>query len=555
MPDMPVAAPAPAATPAPAPAPSAPSTPAPSPAPAPQSTPAPEVATPPAAAEITPAAPEEGIPVAPSGEPKQEDYAPTAEGLETFLNDRNKWREEHGEATEDPAVETTQPAPEQETTPEGEQQAAQPQDSSPTPQKLDEWTKKAPELNEIFTKYPELKGEFFGMARFNERAKPVLDLIPSVEEATFAIQNAGTLVDLRTGLMLAVEDPATLPQTFDKLQDLFRIKDADGNYVKDASGNFQMADDYSLLQNQFVGNALKSAIEPLKSKLEQLKQRVQSSVYPTPEAKSADEAALTDTDYAIAALEFAEKLLSPQESEIALPELPPDATPAQREFQENLKKQQEEIAKAKATNSKEQRVQARQAYKNKLDVSWRGGIGKMLDQAIKDERGRGGVIPDLILQEKWIDPRTNQQTNVSNFAMRVMLEFNDRVNKQLGVRQKLADLQMLPPGPEAEAAASSYYAELRSEYLQPIIQAAIDRVQKGLLQFQSQQSEQRGQVNRIANVEPNSGSTPSPVSMTTAQINAKAQANAEALPGYADMTPTEKLEAVMNQRYKLRGLM
>lgn len=490
-------------------------------------------------------------------EPSQSDYSNDAEGLEQFLNDRDAWRQKHAKQEPEGESQPEERSATESVEPEKEQRQETPREkdaASPTPQKIDEWSAKDPGFRAALEANPQLKGELFALARMNEKAKPVLELLPTLEEAKFAVENANTLVQLRTGLMLAVEDPERLPETFDKLQDLFRVKDANGEYLRDEQGNYKLADDYALLRNQFVDDGLRGTLTPLKQKMEQLRERLANGVYPSQAARSLDENAYQESEYAVAALEYAQAILNGETGDAALPELPDDATPAQREFQERLRRQAEEQARARQTNTKEQRLQQRQQYRNKLLTNWNSGIGKALDEAVASERSSGGYIPDFILQEKWINPQTGQPTNVSNFAMQVKLDFDRRVLGMPGVRQKLAELEMLPPGPESEAAAAAYQQELRAAYLPDVVQSHLRRIQDGLLQGQRQRQERLAEIGRVASVEPRSGSTPQPQSLTPAQINAKAAETARNLPGYSSMTAEERLDAELRERYKLRGL-
>lgn len=562
MPD--IAAPAaPAAPSAPAPAPAAPS-PAPSPAPPPApAAPDPSPAAPSAepaspAPGATPAEPAAAAPKPADGAPRQEDYPNDAEGLENFLNDRNKWREEHPEAeAPKPAdAQAEQQKPDDALKPEADKkpEEVKPDPASPTPQKIDEWTTKSPEFKAALDANPELKGELFAMARTNERAKPILDLVGSVEEAQFAVENAGAFVDLRTGLMLSVENPEKFPETFNKLQELFRVRDAKGEYVKDAAGNVVMADDYAILANQFVGDAFDPRVKGLQSQIATLKSQVEKGTFPSAEAKAAAEKSLEDAEYGLAALEYAQKLLSPGDSESALPELPDDATPAQKAFQEKLKQQQDELNKSKQTSTREQRVAARKEFSGKMTVQHNRGIGSFLDEYVKAEKARGGFIPDFVLQEPWIDPATGKQTTVSGFAKRIQLAYNAKLDSMPKVKERMAQLEMMPPGPEAEASFKTEQAKLRELYLKPIVDAEVDRIQTGILGAQKDRAAARNDQSSVATVEPGTGSTARPQTMTSAELRAKALNNAQKLPGWENMSSAEKLEAEMQERYKLQGL-
>ena len=219
-----------------------------------------------------------------------------------------------------------------------------------------------------------------------------------------------------------------------------------------------------------------------------------------------------------------------------------------------MKQQIEELNKGKQTKTREERQQQRSAYTTKLQSVYGSGIGKMMDEMVAQEKALGGFIPDFVLQDKWNDPVTGKETGVSNLAMTIKTEFDKKVDSLPGVRAKKAELQMLPPGPESEAVAAAYYADLRAKYLPPIIKAHIKRVQDGILKSQTQRQQVRQQQGQIAGIEPRSTSTPQVQPQTDDQMNKAAAANAAKRPEYADATPGERLEMEIEERYKLRGL-
>ena len=185
-----------------APAPAAPSAPA---APAPvSSTPAAPAPVTPSAPAVTPSAP--AAPSTPAAfdpqtsatPPNSADYPSDAEGQVRFMSDNSKWslsheeeagkiREaklaaENGEEVTQPTAELTQKVEEAEQPQPDAPKTETPAAVAATPAAIEEWTTKSPELKALFAKSPELQAQIMEMARTNEAAKPVLEIVSTPEE-------------------------------------------------------------------------------------------------------------------------------------------------------------------------------------------------------------------------------------------------------------------------------------------------------------------------------------------------------------------------------------
>ena len=178
----------------------------------------------------------------------------------------------------------------------------------------------------------------------------------------------------------------------------------------------------------------------------------------------------------------------------------------------------------------------------------------MIDQVLAQEKERGNVIPNFLLRQKYVDPETGKQSSMSAFATEVLTEFTAAVQRNPRAQERLQQLETMPPGPESKAVADAFYAQMRAQYLGPIIQRAIKSRQDGMLEYQNDRAGQQRQIAQVASPEPRSGAVPAPQTFSSEQLRARALETARKLPGFESMTPQEQLEAELNERHKLRGI-
>lgn len=565
MPDLATPA-APAAPSAPsAPAPAAPAAPAPPPAaaPAPPAPPAaPAAGTPPPPPVAAPGAPAAFDPKTSATPPKNTDYPDNAEGLSQFIADNTAWAEAHQDAAEKlrqerSAAELGEEAPAAEATPateavakaEGEQQQpgtetkpAEPV-AAATPAKLDEWTSQSPELKAAFEKNPKLQAEVMEMARQNEAAKPVLEILSTPEEAKFAKENATTLVSLQTNWMLAGSDPEMVQPAWDMTLEMFTERDDKGEVIKGADGKPKLAADFQ----PFIRTAGSTAIEQLRDavapQIASLTEKL-NGVYPNEEMKTADKATLEELTYRKAAFDFVlESLKNPGEGAAnALPQLPPNATPEQIAYQEKLKAERAELDAKAGKQTTEGRKAAQVKLDREVDNTWSGSINKMIETEVNGMRERGEYLPEFVLTDKWINPVTGKETAVTDFGARCYLALNEKINGNPMHKAKLAQLQAL--GAAGKDARIAELQRLTNIYLPDIIRDRVSKVQDSIRKASGQQKDPTG--GGVARVEPQSTGTPTPQPMDSAQVRKWAEEEAAKQPGYENMSATDR-EALIIQ--------
>jgi hypothetical protein len=361
-------------------------------------------------------------------------------------------------------------------------------------------------------------------ARAAEAAKPILSIVPTVEEAKFAVDNANRILTLEHKFALAPESPEMAEAAFNDFVGLFNVVDEKGQPVKAADGTPLMTESFDFLSRKLTTGALTGFTKDAKESLAALKAKVETGVYPSEEAKAADQALLEDTDYKIKAFEYVAELLGQEDAENALPELPPDATPAQKAFQEQLKVQQAELNKNKQTNTRASRVQARAEFEARINTNWGNGVGEYIDNTLKAMRERGEVIPDVVLEQKYTNPVTGQVTQARAFGVLVAQEFNRKCDSIPSVLRKKQELAALPPGPQTEALRNAENARLRELYLPDIFNAHVTRIQNGIREMSGKSQEKQQKIATVARVEPQSGGAPSPPTVLIGEQKEKMRA-------------------------------
>ena len=214
--------------------------------------------------------------------------------------------------------------------------------------------------------------------------------------------------------------------------------------------------------------------------------------------------------------------------------MPPNATPEQVAFQQQLEAQQKELDARQGKQSVEARRAARLALDRKVQLTYEAGINQDVDAYINDMKARGEYLPEFVLTDKWVNPQTGQPTKVSAFGAKVYLELNAKINNNPLHVAKLASLQALGAG--GEAARNAELTRLRGLYLPKIIQAEVKRIQDGIRATNNQPKPD----NTVARVEPQSQGTVVPQAMDKAQVRQWAEAEAAKDPGWANIDDTTR---------------
>jgi hypothetical protein len=275
-------------------------------------------------------------------------------------------------------------------------------------------------------------------------------------------------------------------------------------------------------------------------------------VYPSEAAKQADKAKLEDAEYELAAFDFVSKKLSADPDELKLPELPADATPAQRELQERLAKQVEEQNQQKKAGSKAQRIAERKVFEGNMNAEFGKGVGAYLRNEIAARKERGEYIPDLLLNRKWINPVTRQETEAADFAIRVMNEFNMKIDSIPSVKDELQRLQAM--GSAGKAARLARWEQLRAQYLPDIVNDYLTSVQDEIRQMAGKSAEREARVATVARVEPTTAQTPAtPVALSGDALETRAQELLANDPEYRAAGRSERWELLMNKKEEIRA--
>jgi hypothetical protein len=571
MPDLappvaaPPAAPAAAAPSAPAPAASTPAAPvAPAPSSAPAITPAESTtATPSVAAPAAPAAPAKFNPATSATPPKKEDYPQTQDGFDAHGEDLGAWVFHHPEEAarlkaerlgDSAPVAETDPVAEAAAKAEGEEKPAEVKPepvTAPTPAKIEEWTTKNAKLKEAFTEDPTLQAEIMQMARDNESAKGVLEVVSTKEEAQFAVERANRLVSLQANWMLAAEDPEMVETAWGQLEDMFKSRDDKGQEIKDATGKVQFDSDFQPFVSKAANVSIQGHLAGFQATIDALTQRLAGN-YPNEEAKAADADALEKATYAKAALDFATEIINGGDGP-KLPALPPNATPEQIEFQKKLERQQADLDAKLGKQTVESRKAARLALDNKIGRAWSAEVGTKIEAHIAAMKERGEYLPEFVLSDKWVNPQTQQVTNSTAFGVYCWNQLHGKIFGWIDPQTKqivggnptevatLARLQAMGAG--AEAARQKELTRLTNKYLPKILDDRVKQIQNDLRNGGKKPAAAPAGA-PVARVEPSTQAVVMPQSMGDGDLRKWAQAEAAKRPDWAASSPKEREELV-----------
>ena len=418
-----------------------------------------------------------------------------------------------------------------------------------TPEALAGWAEKSPELKAAMEADPELKEAMYGMARTNALAAPLLEIFPDAESAQFANQTAGQFVELRAGFEMAAEDPAAFPDAFAKFEDLFRLKDENGKYVKDAAGNIVVGEDFNQLANHMVTGFHAGEIKTYEGQIAALEEKLSGAIYPNAQAKAADETALQRAEMAVAAYRFIEGLKEGEGE--AKPDLSKIADPEVRAYYERKEAELEEQRKALGQQKTDGAKTARQAERTKYETEFRGkfggNVGKRINDLIKQKLDAGTFIPAYVLEDK--DPKSG----VPTLALKLLNDLEKKINGIPSVRAHMAKLQMMKPSAQAMQARVDYHNKLVEDFLPGLVDAQVKAVQGKERADRAARAEAAGKRGEVAQIEPRSGASPRPTVLTDAELAAQAKATVAKLPGYVSMEPREVMQAELAEKYRLRG--
>ena len=460
-------------------------------------------------------------------EPAAESYGQDEDGIAQFVRDHDAWRQgqEQGtgeqpaaEAAAEGAVEAEQPAAE--AAAPGAAEAA-----GPLPQALETALNDDPALKAALEANPKARELMMDIGRKLEAARPVLEMVPTVEDAQFMSAHANTLLDLRHNALLGVESPEARTAFLGGLRDQFIETDDKGAPVLDAAGKPVLGKDYDLcLLTPAANEKLGSVLSKMDADIAGLTQKL-TGYYPSEADKNADQKRLDDLNDAREIINWTLELLKMEGAtgEPALPPLPDDATPAQKAAQERLERMQADLRKDQAAAGKGKQLDEMKAFEAQQRVGWQAGVGKTLDDYLAAAKERGEVIPDYILKEKWTDPATKQQTEFPRLAVTILNDFDATVMGITKERNRIHELERM--GPAGKNLREANAQRLRITYLEPIIKRHIKTIQDGIRESQTAEEKRRGEIAKVARTEPQTAATAgAQPNLTDAQIQEKALA-------------------------------
>ena len=390
-------------------------------------------------------------------------------------------------------------------------------------------------------------------ARELEAARPVLEMVPTVEDARFMSANANTMLDLKHNALLGVESPDARTGFWNGLRNQFVETDDKGRPVVDAAGKPVLGKDYDLcLLTPAASEKLGGIQQQLEAGITELEQKLKG-YYPSEADKAADQKRLDDATDDREAIGWVIELLKMGggADETALPPLPQDATPAQRATQERLERMQAEIKRNQEATGKGKQLGEAKAFESQMRIGWQEGVGKGVDDYLAAAKGRGEVIPDYIIKEKWIDPQTKQQTEFPRLAVTILSEYDNTV---MGITRERNEIQRLERlGLAGKQLRESNAARLRQTYLEPIIRRHIKEIQDGIRVSQKAEEKRRAEIGKVARTEPQTAATSGPQpNLTDEQIQTKAMGLVTKDPKWVKADADERQIMLMNARVAVK---
>jgi hypothetical protein len=477
-----------------------------------------------------------------------------------FLAKLQEYEKEHpqGEKPADaPAAEIEKPAADADKpASEPDKPAAEPA-IAPTPERLNELFKEAPEVQAALEAHPKVKEQVFEMARQLAAADPILQAIPTKADADFHIQNTNELLGLKTASMRLVRDPETTPQFLEAFDSAYMHVDEKGQPVKDAAGNIVYGEDYKPAINALVAREVGGYKKQFATEMEQLRGRLANGVYPNEAAKEADQQRLDNLQMGSDAIEILEMIQTGDYFKENPPELPADATPEMKAY---FEKQRSELAEERRKLDEKTGAVAKQdrtATAQKFDVAVRTEAGtkagSMITTILKQKEAAGQYIPQFYLEEKYVDadrnsPTFGQETTLPAIYMRIWNAYQREIGlgpdgkpfpetDMRAVNEKV-QYELRNPNDATKAALVEWHGKQQAKRIPRLLDAEIKRID-GLVKKDQEILGQRSAARaQAAQLEPRSAGSSLPAGATDAEILKQVQQEMDANPearGWDDM--------------------
>lgn len=400
-----------------------------------------------------------------------------------------------------------------------------------------------PELKAVFEKHPEKLAQVMEMARSLEASKGITDIVGTPEEAQFAVEHANRLVSLQSSWMLSGEDPEMIGPAWEQTVEMFKERDKDGKEILE-NGKPKLASDFRPFVRKAATSALEPFIESESAQIAALTQKLAGN-YPTEEARAVDAKALEEANYNKAAFDYVLAKLNGGNEEGKLPSLPPNATPEQIAFQKQLEERQRDLDAKTGKTATADRKAARAQLDRAVQTEYEGAINRQIETRINAMKDRGEYLPEFVLNDKWINPATGKQTNVSAFGMKIYQQLNDKINGNPIHRAKLASYQALGAG--GKDARVAEVNRLVNLYLPKIFDAEVARIHNGIRELSGKKPAAPANGTATApRAEPSTRAAVVPSGMDGDQALTWARTEAAKQPGFRSMSSQQREELIMS---------
>lgn len=505
--------------------------------------------------------------------PKNTDYPNNADGQVKFLSDLKKWEKEQkqkpeadpksaaaqlgaqpGEAAK-PAAAKTEGAPAEGTAPQPAAPAAE-SSTATTPQHLAELMEKTPAFKSFMEENPEIKGKLFSGFRKLAEYEPIAQIFPTVGDAQFAQEQSSNMLQLRTLSLRTVDSPEAVPQFLEAFDSQFARVDGEGKPVLE-NGKPVYDADRQMVLNGLVNRELDGRASSFGGEMQQLQQKLATGVYPNETAKLADQKRLENLEYAQLAFQVVGQVLSGEYFQEAPPQIPADASQEFRSWAESeqnrIKQEREALDAQRKGQSAEQRQQERAQFATNVRSDLGGLSFTMIAKKLEEAVQSGMYIPQFYLQERYIDPKTHQETNTPAIAARIFMQFENELKKPGS--KTLLDItqhEMLPANEQTRQIRKDYYQRKAAEIIPGLVDKELARIQGLVKVDQERQGQKLAERSKVAQPEPATGGSGLPSAASEQQLRQQAEEEAKKLPQFAAASPSDKQAMILTKLHQMR---
>ena len=179
--------------------------------------------------------------------------------------------------------------------------------------------------------------------------------------------------------------------------------------------------------------------------------------------------------------------------------------------------------------------------------------GQIIGDRLKEAMDAGTYIPAFYLQQKYVDPKTGQETRTADIVARIFMNFENELMRP-GSRTllEITNHELLPENDQTRKIRKDWYQRQAADKIPTLLNKEIARIQSLVSLDQDQLAARTAQRRAAAEPEPRSASTGLPQGATGAQLLARAEELARQNPQFAGASGGDKQAMIITQLHRLR---